>query len=352
MSDGKIHYIYKIHFLKGFPAGRYYIGKRTFNGKDLRKDNYSGSGNFCFAYFKKYGKLEGETYIKEILEINPSREINENRELFLIGDLWETDNLCMNQKPGGNGGCGKGSAASRWGQKWSKEQHDKMRGKNKYNCAKAVCQYDVNGELVAKYKSISDAARCLGIGDSGIVGCCLGRKHYNSCAGYFWRYEDDHVLDFKSTKQKYSEQKAKTKERNRLKREAEKQEKINKMPYIVDKYDLDGNFIESFKTYIDAAKSCGSNISHGIVKCCKRVSNYNTALGYIWRFHGEDLGEIPKNICYKAVGQIDSDGNLIKLYNKISDAERELGINHSSIIRSCNTGIRAGGYNWKYVCPN
>lgn len=82
MDDGKIHYIYKIHFLKGFPAGRYYIGKRTFKGNDLRKDSYTGSGNFCFAYFKKYGKLEGETYIREILEINPSKKINGIREIY------------------------------------------------------------------------------------------------------------------------------------------------------------------------------------------------------------------------------------------------------------------------------
>lgn len=76
-EDNKIHYIYKIHFLCGFPTGRYYIGKHT--GKKVT-EKYAGSGNFCFAYYKKYGKIEGETYIKEILEINPSAEINNQRE--------------------------------------------------------------------------------------------------------------------------------------------------------------------------------------------------------------------------------------------------------------------------------
>lgn len=57
-----IYYIYKIHFLCGFPSGRYYIGKHKHTG-DLSNDKYTGSGNFCKAYFKKYGKKEGITYI-------------------------------------------------------------------------------------------------------------------------------------------------------------------------------------------------------------------------------------------------------------------------------------------------
>lgn len=82
-----VHYIYKIHFLCGFPSGRYYIGRHTHKGNDLSKDKYTGSGNFCKAYFKKYGKKEGITYIKEILEINPSKQINLYRENIVIGDL-------------------------------------------------------------------------------------------------------------------------------------------------------------------------------------------------------------------------------------------------------------------------
>lgn len=96
-----IHYIYKITFLCGNPEGRYYIGKRsTFRVKD----GYTGSGNFCKTYFKKYGKLEGETYTKEILEYNSSKDANAEREAFYIGTLFETDPLCMNLCKGGYGG--------------------------------------------------------------------------------------------------------------------------------------------------------------------------------------------------------------------------------------------------------
>jgi hypothetical protein len=82
-----IHYIYKIIFLRGYPTGRYYLGKRSYHGTDISKDRYTGSGNFPKEYFRIYGKREGDTYIKEIIEINPTVSINKDREKIIIGDL-------------------------------------------------------------------------------------------------------------------------------------------------------------------------------------------------------------------------------------------------------------------------
>lgn len=72
------HYIYKINFLCGI-SGRYYIGKRS--TKYFNSEIYTGSGSFCKSYFKKYGKIEGKTYTKDILEFNFSAETNSNREI-------------------------------------------------------------------------------------------------------------------------------------------------------------------------------------------------------------------------------------------------------------------------------
>ena len=87
----QVHYIYKIIFLCGKP-GRYYLGKHS----GQLDDCYAGSGSFCKAYYKKYGKKLGKTYIKEILEINPNKKVNALREKEIIGDLYKSDPLCMN----------------------------------------------------------------------------------------------------------------------------------------------------------------------------------------------------------------------------------------------------------------
>lgn len=93
-----IYYIYKINFLCGEP-GRYYVGKHCArNWYDV--DTYTGSGTFCKRYFKKYGKVN--TYEKEILNFANNKQDLANLEELYIGDLYRTDDLCVNLKKGGD----------------------------------------------------------------------------------------------------------------------------------------------------------------------------------------------------------------------------------------------------------
>lgn len=89
--------------MKGRLAGHYYYGKHTTNKLN---DNYIGSGKILTSYYKKYGKIEGETYIKEIIQFYNSIEELNKAEYELIGDKWKTDPLCLNLKQGGEGGNG------------------------------------------------------------------------------------------------------------------------------------------------------------------------------------------------------------------------------------------------------
>lgn len=99
----KYYYTYKITLLKGSKEGYYYFGKRQCN---ILPDNYAGSGKIVLDYYKKYGKIEGETYIKEIIAFYDSPEDLNKAEFELIGDKYTTDALCLNLKRGGEGGGG------------------------------------------------------------------------------------------------------------------------------------------------------------------------------------------------------------------------------------------------------
>lgn len=173
----QIHYIYKIIFLCGELKNRYYLGKRTYNGTDITKDKYHGSGNFCKSYFKKYGIVEGKTYIKEVLEVNDSIEINRNRELVIIGNLWETDPLCMNQRCGGDGGLIKNHNVSEKG----KQNISKLN-------SECVYQFDLDGNLITKFESVIKASKITGVCRSKIVSCCT--KQRLTSGGYIWRHEN------------------------------------------------------------------------------------------------------------------------------------------------------------------
>ena len=99
----KYHYIYKTTCLCGTLAGKYYIGKRTTEANPYNC-GYAGSGTIIKDYFKKYGKVKGETYDIEILELNPDKDTNARREREILGDLFLMDQNCLNLKPGGEGG--------------------------------------------------------------------------------------------------------------------------------------------------------------------------------------------------------------------------------------------------------
>lgn len=92
------YYTYKITCLLGTLKGKYYYGQHTSN---IKVDSYTGSGAILVNYFKKYPKIEGETYIKEILCYYDSKEELDNAEIELIGDKYKTDKMCLNLIKGG-----------------------------------------------------------------------------------------------------------------------------------------------------------------------------------------------------------------------------------------------------------
>jgi len=92
------YYIYKTTCLKGKFKGKYYFGQHKTRKLD---DKYAGSGRLLVDYFKKYGKVEGETYNIEILAFYDNQEDLNKAEYEIIGDKYETDKNCLNLCSGG-----------------------------------------------------------------------------------------------------------------------------------------------------------------------------------------------------------------------------------------------------------
>ena len=58
---------------------------------------------------------------------------------------------------------------------------------NEYSQAKQVEQYDLNGNLIATWKSVMEIQRQLGFFKSNISNCCLGKRQ--TAYGFIWRYK-------------------------------------------------------------------------------------------------------------------------------------------------------------------
>ena len=123
----------------------------------------------------------------------------------------------------------------------------------------------------------------------------------------------------------------------------------------VSKYDLDGNYIETFYTIKDAERSVTNAKRVSVKLCCDGKQQQSG--GFQWRYGDskENIGSYKKTYNLikkrptKKVNQFTMDGELIKTWESVKEAEKETGIPESSI-RKCIRGERnhAKNFIWKY----
>jgi len=73
-----------------------------------------------------------------------------------------------------------------WGENNSKGHNDRRNGVNSKH-SKQVFQYTLKGELIKSYNSTMEVQRELGIGNSQISACCLGKA--DTAGGFRWGYK-------------------------------------------------------------------------------------------------------------------------------------------------------------------
>lgn len=120
--------------------------------------------------------------------------------------------------------------------------------------AKKVIQMDKQYNVIDVFDSMSIAHQVTRV--NNISNCCNGK--YKTAGGYVWVYEDD----FEEFDQNIH--------RSTITHVKE-----------VNKYDLNMNFLEEYKSVTEAAKSVGGATGN-ISLCCK--GKRRTAYGYIWKY--------------------------------------------------------------------
>ena len=117
----------------------------------------------------------------------------------------------------------------------------------------------------------------------------------------------------------------------------------------VYKYDLSNNFIKCYSSVKEAALDVDNVVN--INSCIKSIRNCclnktKTSFGFIWSYkklHKKTYKQIKK------VGQYSLNGELLKIWNSVKEAENSLNIkNIHSVVAKSNKNKTAGGYIWKY----
>lgn len=128
-----------------------------------------------------------------------------------------------------------------------------------------ILQFTKNGELIARYSSITDAAKAMGMDYSRIMWVCKGRFSCTS-NGFVWRYENQDLAE--KAKIALEEKKMRVYQTTTALRR-------------VAKYDLDGNFIKSYRSIKDACADNGLS-RNKITHACR--GEQKTAGGFIWKY--------------------------------------------------------------------
>lgn len=224
-------------------------------------------------------------------------------------------------------------------------------GNNSDNLCIPIDQYDLNGELINSYKSITEAAEIISNSDIPISApliryVCIGQ--YKTARNYVFRFKGEPFNKYET-------------------------KVIRNNKKAIDQYDLNGNLLNMFESKAEAVKYLkleGYKLSGGshISSCClgKRVVVY----GYIWRYHNDSFNKFDnkddiekykqslKNMTSK-IDQYDLNGNLIYTYRNIKEIYNKLSyigkINtfQNGIIRCCQGNSKnAYGFIWRYHGDN
>lgn len=206
-----------------FPNGKVYIGITSQSvERRWRPDGhgYSYQG-LIYNAIKKYG---WENVKHEVLEYVPTKENAEQLERYYI-EQYKSNNRDHGYNIKDGGMCAKGHklreetkkkmSESRKGENnWIYGKHltddvkrklseahkgktpdiealrrgaAKRRGANAYN-ARKVDQVDKQGNVIARFESLADAARHVGIHIQDVYNCCVGRQ--KSSHGTRWKYAE------------------------------------------------------------------------------------------------------------------------------------------------------------------
>lgn len=196
-----------------------------------------------------------------------------------------------------------------------------------------IDEYDLDKIFIKTHDSIIEAARSRGSShNSAIRKCCEGKSKF--AFQRIWRYHGDSLDKYKLPDIKV----------------ANRDYKFTP----VDKYSIEGKFICSYNSMIEACLDLGldCNSSH-IAECCK--GKLYTAYEYVWRYKDEPFDKYSvKQKRFKGCVKCDLNDNSLETFDCIRDACISIGKDPktaSGHITSCCKGKKktAYGYKWKYT---
>lgn len=184
---------------------------------------------------------------------------------------------------------------------------------------KKVCQYDLNGNFLQEYKSISAAAKTI---NRALISIQRAIKDKCRCKNYYWTYEKYDNLDISKMKQYNG---------------------IETIP--VFQYSSSGDYECCYDSINDAARLL-----------CKSASNISVSIKLGTSYCGKYFSSVfspnfsiakSEDIISREIHQYTLDGEYIASFKNMSQARKLTGIK-SDMYKAIKLGRTAGGYQWSF----
>ena len=213
-------------------------------------------------------------------------------------------------------------------------QRRAFKQRNRIDASSVVYQYDIDGNFIAYYPSLSEAARINKIPVTHISSVCNeGRSA--TAKGYIWSFDNSEEAI------KHKVERAKNMPRANLEKP-------------ICRYTMDGEYVDTFASSVEAERVTG--ISQVTIRaCCKHYRHQRSAGGFRWEYEDNPKrDELAKKkirttpqrrvICYTL------DGKYVGEYKNCKDAARHLDVSPSMVSLVCSGKLKkCKGYTFRYI---
>ena len=317
-----------------------YIGK-TFNIKRRLYGHLSKHSLLKRSKKNSWIKSLINKKLLPIIEILDEVEKSESNfyEIFYISLFKSWGFKLLNMTEGGDGNHIKG-----------RKNSEEYKIKQKINSPnrKSVGQYDLEGNLIKTYYSISEAAKYTNSNRTHISNCCNNRKSSITHNWFIWKFIEKN--DFNKVEEKIIP----IKKYEKTKRKKITKEKVVKENFKIEKpklprpnitkikvFTLNGELLEICNGYRDIEEKykCHREL---VSRCCKEKGFYQTK-NLTFRYENDYFDYVPyknfrNNKTYK-IGLYKEDGELIKSFNSLKDAVSDTKIGKQYISKNCNDNL-------------
>lgn len=177
-----------------------------------------------------------------------------------------------------------------------------------------VSQFTLDGDFIATFDSIQEAADAVGCYSSQIVKVCRGE--HKSTKGFLWKYYEngDECRKLNITRN------------STIKRE-------------VVQLDSNMNIVATYESIAQASKIV--NIPKTTISSA--IKDGRLCRGYYWKSKQDYKHK-------RMVAKCNDNGQILEVYESMMSASKETGVSRANILKCCkNKQNRAGGFMWKYI---